>query len=188
MSKFSTNQRSLKTNSNDIIYTPKSVAIKMIDMCSITSNMKVLDCCKGGGVFFDNLNNCNKEWCEITEGKDFFDYNERVDLVIGNPPYSLWSKWIEHTMEITDKFCYIMGCFNFTDKRIRDILNKGFGITKIHIVKIDWWYSVAYVVIFEKDKESIITVEPKVIMCENCGKRCKRGRVGNDMNICSLLN
>ena len=149
---YSRTGRKLKVSSNDIIYTPKPVAELMIELCEITSNIKVLDPSKGGGVFYDNLPDyCIKDYCEIEENKDFFEYNEKVDLVIGNPPYSLWNKWIIHTMEITDKFCYIMGCFNFTDSRLRKFLDNGFGITKFHLLKIDWWFSPSFIVIFEKN-------------------------------------
>ena len=146
---FNKTGRKLKTNANDIIYTPKPVAIKMIEMCNIQEGMKVLDPSKGGGVFYDNFpNNCIKDYCEIDEGKDFFNNNKKHDLIVGNPPYSLWDKWLEHTMILTNKFCYILGCFNFTDARIRKVLNNGFGITKLHLLKIDWWFSPSYIIIF----------------------------------------
>ena len=183
---FSVTGRKIKQNSNDIIYTPKPVAIKMIEMCNIQEGMKVLDPSKGGGVFYDNLpDNCIKDYCEITDDKDFFNNYEKYDLIIGNPPYSLWDKWIEHTMKLTNKFCYILGCFNFTDARIRKILNSGFGITKLHLLKIDWWYSPSYIIIFEKNKESIITVAPACILCDICNSRCSRGRKGNSHNACT---
>lgn len=177
-----------RSNANDIIYTPLSVALKMIDMCDITENMLVLDPSKGAGVFYNNLPKCNKDYCEIEEDKDFFLYNKKVDLIIGNPPYSLWDKWLEHTMKLTDKFCYILGCFNFTDKRLRDIINKGYGVTKFHLLKIDWWFSPSYLIVFEKNKTSIITVENKTVMCYICNKRCKRGRCGNSHNECTNNN
>jgi hypothetical protein len=161
-----------KASPNDVIYTPKLVAMKMIEMSNITPNMKVLDPSKGGGVFYDNLPECKKDWCEIVEGKDFFQYNEKVDLILGNPPYSIWDKWIEHTIKITDKFCYIMGVFNFTDMRVRNIINAGFGLTALHLLKIDWWFSPSYLVIFERGKQSIISVEEKRIVCAKCNKRC----------------
>jgi len=177
-----------RENPNDKIYTPKSVALKMIELCEITENMTVLDPSRGGGIFYDNLPKCNKDYCEIEENKDFFKYNKKVDLIIGNPPFSLWDKWIEHTIKLTNKFCYIMGCFNFTDKRVRDIINNGYGITKIHLLKIDWWFSPSYIVIFEKNKPSIITVEDKIVLCDICNKRCKRGRCGYSPNKCSNIN
>lgn len=189
MSSFSKTNRTLKTSSNDTIYTPKPVALKMIEMCNITSEMTVLDPSKGAGIFYDNFPNCKKDYCEITEGLDFFNYKNKVDLIIGNPPFSLWNKWIEHTMTITNKFCYIMGCFNFTDKRLRNIINNGYGITQIHLLKIDWWFSPSYLVVFEKGKDSIITVEASPVYCDICNskksKECKRGRNGIGMNDCN---
>jgi type I restriction-modification system DNA methylase subunit len=177
-----------RKNPNDKIYTPKSVALKMIELCEITENMTVLDPSRGGGIFYDNLPKCNKDYCEIEEGKDFFEYNKKVDLIIGNPPFSLWNKWIDHTMKLTNKFCYIMGCLNFSDKRIRYIIDNGFGITKMHLLKIDWWFAESYIVIFEKNKSSIITVEDKKILCDICNKKCKRGRNGHSPNKCTNIN
>ena len=40
---FAKNGRKLKNNSNDVIYTPLPVALKMIDMCDIHENDKILD-------------------------------------------------------------------------------------------------------------------------------------------------
>jgi hypothetical protein len=173
-----------KTRKNDVVFTPKPVAIKMIDMCDINAEMKVLDPCRGNGIFYDNLPECEKNWCEITDGKDFFKETDRYDLIIGNPPFSLWSKWIDHTMKLTDKFCYIIGCLNFSDKRIRDIMDRGYGLTKFHLLKIDWWFSCAFIVVFEKNKPSIISVSPSRVLCDICNGRCKRGQKGNDMNTC----
>lgn len=177
---------------NDVIYTPLSVAELMISLCDIQPEEKVLDPSKGGGVFYDNLPPCNKEYCEITEDKDFFDYNNKVDLIIGNPPYSLWSKWLEHTVKICDKFCYIFGVYNFTPFRLEKIFDAGFIITKFHICKVDWWFSPSFIVLFEKGniQNSIISSTPKRIMCE-CGVRCKRGQKTKDkkygMNECSNI-
>jgi hypothetical protein len=153
-------------------------------MCDITPDMKVLDPCRATGNFYNNLPECKKEWCEITDGKDFFDFNEKVDLVIGNPPYSLWNKWLVHTTEITDKFCYIMGAMNLTSPRMRDIQAKGFGLTKIHILKIAWWFGHSFICVFERNKPSIMTFTDKEVFCE-CGGRCLRGIAGNSPNYCS---
>jgi len=161
-----------KETPNDVIYTPKPVAKIMIDMCEIKPTDKVLDPSRGKGVFFNNLPECQKDWCEITDGKNFFDFNERVDLVIGNPPYSIWSDWIEHTMNITDKFCYIFGSMNFTDDRLRNIIDQGFGVTKFHLLKIDWWFSPSYIIVFERGKPSIISVSETRIKCPLCNRRC----------------
>ena len=180
-----------RKTANDVIYTPLPIAKLMIEMCEIIPEMSVLDPSKGGGVFFDNLPDCNKDYCEITENKDFFEYNKKVDLIIGNPPYSLWNKWIEHTMKITDKFCYIFGCYNFTDKRMRDILDSGFVITKFHLLKVNWWFGHSCIIVFERHKTNDIkcemTVSNKRYYCDICNKNCKRGLKGFGANECSNI-
>ncbi len=180
---------SMKRNKNDIYYTPLPVAIKMINMCDIQPYMKVLDPSYGQGVFYNNLPICKKSFCEIEMNKDFFNETERYDLIIGNPPYSLWSKWLEHTMKLTDKFCYIFGVMNLTSPRLKQIIDNGYGITKIHLVAIEWWFSASYLIICEKNKPSIISVEPKRIYCDICNQsKCKRGKNGNCVNLCTIKN
>ena len=58
---------------NDVVYTPLSLAKILINMADIQPTDRVLDPCMGEGVFFDNLPECRKDWCEISELKDFFD-------------------------------------------------------------------------------------------------------------------
>lgn len=173
---------SCKIRKNDVIYTPISLAKKMIEMCDITPDMKVLDPSSGDGVFYDNLPECDKHWCEISKGKDFFDETNKYDLIIGNPPYSMWTKWLEHTTRITDKFCYVFGAMNMNPNRITQLHNAGFGITKIQMVNVTHWFSYSFVVVFERHKPSIMTVLPTV-KCE-CGKSCGRGLKGKDPNKC----
>jgi hypothetical protein len=184
---FNTIIKKIKDKKNDNIYTPLSVVKIMIEMCDIKPSDKVLDCSLGGGIFYDNLPECDKDWCEIDKGRDFFMCNNKYDLIIGNPPYSMWSKWLEHTTKLTDRFCYIFGTLNITDARIRDLAKKGYGITKIHLLKIDWWFAMSYLILFEKNKPSIMSVSENRICCDVCNKNCKRGRNGKDYNVCTTL-
>lgn len=174
-----------RKTANDKIYTPDIVALQMIKMCNITANMSVLDPSKGGGVFYDNLPECQKDYCEIDENKDFFNYNKKVDLIIGNPPYSLWDRWIEHTITLTDKFCYIFGFLNLTNTRIQKLKKHGYNITQLHLFEVEWWFGRSFIVMFEKNKESIISTFDKTICCNICNTRCKRGKYGNSPNECS---
>jgi len=176
---------------NDRIYTPEKVAKMMINMCEIEKDDKVLDPSRGGGVFYNNLPECNKDWCEIDEGIDFFDYDKEVDIVLGNPPYSLWSKWLNKTTELNPKkICYIFNVANFTPKRIENLKNAGYGVKIIKLMKIDWWYSFSLLILFEKgynsDNIHFKSIR-QTVMCENCGKsRCGRGFKGKSFNKCPL--
>lgn len=39
---------------------------------------------------------------EIAEGKDFFNWHEKVDWIITNPPYSIYDKFLKHCFEVAD--------------------------------------------------------------------------------------
>ena len=188
----------LRQKANDVIYTPKPVAKLMIDLCDIQPSDRVLDPSRGGAVFYDNLPECIKDYCEITEDKDFFKYDKPVDIIVGNPPYSLWNKWLEHTIKLNPmKFCYIFGVYNLTPPRLQNIFDAGYIVSKFHICKVDWWFSPSFIVVFEKGnkEDSIISVTRERILCDICGKRCKRGRTTtkngietkHDPNKCSEL-
>jgi len=188
----------LRQKPNDVIYTPKPVAKLMIDLCDIKADDKVLDPSRGGGVFYDNLGDCIKDYCEITEDKDFFKYDKEVDIIIGNPPYSLWTKWLQHTIKLNpNKFCYIFGVYNFTPPRLQIIFDAGYIVSKFHLCKVDWWFSPSFIVVFEKGnkEDSIISFTRERIVCDICNKRCKRGltttkngiKTKHDPNKCSNL-
>ena len=169
---------------NDVIYTPKLLAKNCIDLCDIKPNETVLDPCRGGGAFYDQIPNENKYYCEIDEEKDFFAWETKVDTIIGNPPYSMWDKWIDHTLKYCDKFCYIFGVYNFTPPRLQRILDGGFGVTKFTLAKVDWWFSPTYIIVCERNKESVCSVIRDRFLCDVCNKRCGRGVKGKSMNEC----
>ena len=179
-----------RKKANDVFYTPLKVVNIMINMCDIKENEKVLDPCKGKGAFYDNLPLCNKFWCEITDDKDFFKWDKQVDCIIGNVPYSLWNKFLDHTIKYCNRFCYIFGLGNLTPHRIKRLEEEGFFITKIHILRVDWWSVASFICLFEKNKKSIITATKHHIQCSKCGKRCGRGKIRKGVrqnpNICYL--
>lgn len=89
---------------NDRIYTPEWAVKDMIDHFKPTG--KILEPCKGMGSFTDHLPNC--DWCELDEGKDFFEYSTKVDWILSNPPYSLIRKFILHSFEMCDNIVYLI--------------------------------------------------------------------------------
>ena len=117
----------------DKVYTPDNIAKEIIAKFDITG--KVLDAFRGKGAFYDNYPaDVIKDWCEIDNGKDFFAYNERVDWIITNPPYSIYDEVMEHSFEIADNIVYLVPLSKVVSSlgRIRKIKEFG-GVPYIYI-------------------------------------------------------
>lgn len=95
---------SKKKKGNDCIMTPEWVAQDMVSHFSPSG--VILEPAKGDGVFTNLLPSA--KWCEIREGRDFFDWNQRVDWIISNPPFSLMRKFILHSFEVADNIVYLV--------------------------------------------------------------------------------
>jgi type I restriction-modification system DNA methylase subunit len=153
-------------NPNDVIYTPKELAINCINSFDLKTNDTVLDPFFGNGIFFNNYPDyVNKQLCEIEPpyNKDFFKFNEQVDYIISNPPFSKINNVLEHTIEITKKgFGYILAAHNLTEKRVKFINNNNFGITGFAFYWVKEWFG--FPVIFikcEKNKNNNFLFESK---------------------------
>ena len=115
---------------SDVVYTPDAIATGIIDWLKPAG--KCLDPCKGDGSFYNHLP--NSDWCEISEGRDFFDYTKHVDWIIGNPPYSQFEKWLEHSFEIADNVAYILPTNKvFQRQLIMNMINEWGGIKGLRV-------------------------------------------------------
>lgn len=117
--------------SDDVVMTPEDLAIRLIK--HFNPQGKGLEPCRGTGNFYRNLPQpC--EWCEITEGKDFFEWSEPVDYIFTNPPWSQIRNFLQHSYEITNEI-YILFTINhlWTKARLKDMNDKHFGIKEICI-------------------------------------------------------
>lgn len=56
--------------------------------------------CKGDGRLYDWLisKGLQTSYTEISEGLDFFDWQEKVDVIFTNPPFSLAQEFIDHSI------------------------------------------------------------------------------------------
>lgn len=120
--------------SNDIVFTPRPLAKRIIKHFDIQGS--VLDPCMGNGAFFDQLpDSCEKYWCEISKGADFYGFDKHVDWCISNPPYSIFRNFLIHSMQISDNIVYLITVNHiWTKAHIKDIRKFGFGIREIFCV------------------------------------------------------
>ena len=118
-----------KPYEKDIVYTQGKTAADIIEWVSPYG--KCLDPCKGDGAFLDHLP-IGSDWCEVREGKDFFDYHKTVEWIIGNPPYSLFEEWIIHSFKISNNVVYLVPTNKiFQRLKIMKIINDYGGIMGI---------------------------------------------------------
>lgn len=106
----------------DVVFTPPEVAEAMVNHFPLTG--RILDPCRGDGVFWGLIDGA--DYCEIQEGRDFFEYQAEVDWIIGNPPYSVYSEWLRHSMNIADNIVYLIP------------INKAFNSSSMLKQTYDW--------------------------------------------------
>lgn len=90
---------------SDIVYTPVSAAAGIVRW--LNPKGKCLDPCKGDGAFYNYLPE-GSEYCEIREGKDFFDCTQKFDWIIGNPPYSIFETFLQHSFSLANDVAFLV--------------------------------------------------------------------------------
>ena len=99
-------------NPNDVVFTPRDIAEKVVSLFPIRGS--VLEPCRGEGVFLEFLPH-DTESCEITEGSDFFEYNNPVknplrhyDWIVTNPPYSNFDRFLHRSFDVADNVVFLV--------------------------------------------------------------------------------
>ena len=88
---------------NDTVMTPPAVAERLVR--HFQPSGLVLEPCRGTGNIYQALlaAGCATDWCEISEGRDFFDYTgPRPNLILTNPPYSIFPTFLGRCLSICD--------------------------------------------------------------------------------------
>ena len=162
-SSHSIKKRNKRNKANDVFITPLELAKLNIDMIDSIPDDIWLDPCKNDGSYYNQFPTDNKEYCEILEKKDFFKYTGKPDIIIQNPPYSLMDSWIKKNIELNPRIIsMLIGVNNLTARRLEWLEDAGYGITKLKMLKVWKWFGMSYIVVFEKNKESIMSYNRKV--------------------------
>ena len=146
---------------NDCITTPVELAKYCISLVPLTKGSLILDPARGNGSFFNNFPSyVIKDYCELNEGMDFFNYTKETDWAITNPPYSILDEWLIHSARLCKKgFGYLLGINNITPRRIENMNKMNFGLTHLHLCKVFKYMGMSIFVIFEKGKPNIISYD-----------------------------
>jgi hypothetical protein len=116
--------------SDDVVMTPPRLAKRLVE--HFDPQGKGLEPCSGSGNILKYLKNA--DWCEITAGKDFFEYHKQVDYIFTNPPWSQIKPFLIHSMELANDIYFLFTVNHlWTKARLREIKNHNFGIVEICI-------------------------------------------------------
>lgn len=115
--------------------TPPHIAKRIIEQLPIDFLDAILDPFKGEGAFYDQFpETLHKYWCEIDEGRDFFDFDTPVDWIVSNPPYSRFTEVMKHSYKLADNIVYLIPLNKIVSSwgRCLDLAEYG-GVYKIWI-------------------------------------------------------
>ena len=148
----------------DVFITPIELAKLNIDMIDKREGELWLDSCKNNGSYYNSFPpSVEKDYCEILEGIDFFDYEGSPDVIVQNPPYSNLDNWIKKNIELEPRIISLLiGVNNLTTRRLEWLYNAGYGLTKMRMLKVWTWFGMSYILIFERGKPSIMEFDRKV--------------------------
>lgn len=123
------NRTLIPSGGNDKVYTPVSLAKRIIDYYSPTGVK--LEPCRGTGSFWEQMG-VDTLWCELDDGIDFLTFEGSVDWIITNPPFSKHRAFLNKAMEVAKHIVFLCPINTFFLKaRLRDVKEKGFSITEI---------------------------------------------------------
>jgi hypothetical protein len=146
-----------RTTANDVFITPRPLALEHIEIvknilenitCDGWEAQAILDPCRNNenGSYYSQLKTSGTfcepyvDWCEISEGRDFFKYTEgkKYDVIMGNLPFSLTAKWLEHSVKMNAQIIsYLMPVYSLTAKRLEMMEAAGYYLENMHQFK---WY------------------------------------------------
>ena len=121
-----------KATASDNVMTPQCIAEMIVNHYKPTGI--VLEPARGTGNIYRELPN-PREWCEITKGKDFFNYNKKVDWIITNPPYSIYDIFLKHCFELADNVVLLVPIAKaFKSMKIEQLVDKYGGLKEIWLI------------------------------------------------------
>ena len=153
--------------------TPEEVCRTIIGLIQWDEGELVLEPFRGDGNFYNNLPACvRKDWCELREGKDFFDYvGPTPDTIITNPPFrdeaggeNLVVPSLERCLHLAQKrvvyFINHKGLNSLTATRLKKYSDWNWGITHFSVWDLKKWFGRYYLIVWEKNKPAIIGYFP----------------------------
>lgn len=138
---FSANNASGKRKESDYYATPYELTRRFLDKWPIEKSFTILEPCRGEANAIVKVLQ-EKEFKNIIafdlmlDNIDFLTYNEKVDYLITNPPYSLAYEFIQKAKQIVDKEFAMLLPLSYLHgkKRYDDIwMDNAFPLKKVYV-------------------------------------------------------
>ena len=153
-----------RENPNDVFITPLALAKTHIDMIETRDNDIWYDPFKNNGSYFNQFPTENKEWSEILDGKDFFEYDGSPTIICSNPPYSMIDQVLEKSISLKPRvISYLIGVQNLTARRMEMMENAGYRIKALHMCKVFKWYGMSACIVWDNTIEKSIFSFDRVV-------------------------
>jgi hypothetical protein len=155
------------------IQTSKDVWEALLKLNPINEDDYVLEPFAGENSLYD-LIQTNKDWAEITKGRDIFQYdfeNSKATVVYTNPPFKcdipnkkgemkyknscyFFLEFFMQKLKKLNKIGFLINAKSFgslTPNRLTKLKKLGFEITSITVLNLSYWWGTYYFVVFEKE-------------------------------------
>lgn len=144
--------------------TPADLAKELITHLNLQPGDRLYEPFRGEGAFYNHFPAVNpKDWSEITQERDYKDFEGEYDWVITNPPFKLDtggkrvnSFWflLDYFTKKAKKGIAFLGndrCFcTLTPKRMKVLEERGWGITKVIVCSVKKWRGRYFFIVLEK--------------------------------------
>ncbi len=145
--------------------TPAELCAELIKKVPLEKGDKVIEPFRGEGGFYNVFPEyVEKDWCEITEGRDYKDYDKPFDWVLTNPPFRLetgikrenaFFKLLKYYTTKANKGIAFLAndyCFGtLTPKRLNELNADGSYIHSITVCSIKKWRGRYFWIIFKRE-------------------------------------
>lgn len=149
-----------KSVRHDRYYTPRSLVHIHLSKLASHDELVILEPCRGQGAYFNALPiyfpNCERHFCEIDDGIDFFNYDgPRPDLIVTNPPFSLLDKFIEKMVSLRPLIIsLVLNYYAITPCRLRKLNNAGYYVVDYHLTRVSRWFGVSAIITLSREAET----------------------------------
>lgn len=159
-----------RSKANDVFLTPVKLAKEHINMIPYVEGEIWYDPFKNTGNYYNNFPSPKllSRWSEILQGLDFFEFNEKVDVICSNPPYSMIDEVLEKCISLNPRvISLLIGMGNLTTRRMENMNKAGYGLKNMRMLKVQKWYGMSFIVHFEKGADDCFEYDRQVYYNEN---------------------